>query len=70
MFGFAINVDAGHMLEMIEWARIYPLVLGVTQRPLFSMNSSTLWAFTMNNPAPTEMTMSKSGGTRSKQVII
>lgn len=33
MFGFVLNVGAGHMLEMIEWARIYPLVLGVTQKP-------------------------------------
>lgn len=43
-------------------------VLGVTQRPLWSMSSSTPWDFTMNSRAQTEMIMSKSGGTKLKKV--
>lgn len=45
-----------------------PLAPGVTQRPLWSMSSSTLWAFTMSSRAQIETTMSKSGGTRLKKV--
>lgn len=70
VFGFVLNVGAGHMSETMEWARTYPLVPAVTQRPWFSMKSSTLWAFTTNNLALTEMTTSKSGGTRSKKVSL